>query len=242
MVVIAAAAMIWITTASIPRRSAYSGPASLTAPVSRLTPAPGELRMALAKAAVVPDYIAAAGANAQSTTAMVNAARDYLMDHAGAISSVENDFMAAQTEHDRLERLVQQGQATEADVLALRTARTTLATRRIDLQNATGAFRSAATAGFNESQTTTLAALRENAQWEVPMQYKVVNRPVAAWIQLRNALANDRISRRHGEDPDAQGQVIVGQANSEPATVTAAANLATNLAAVNAAYEAAIGR
>ena len=242
MVVIAAAAMVWVTSAALPRRSAAHTRSSATPLVSRLTPEPGELRMALAKAALTPDYIAAVGANAETTTVMVSAGRSYLTDHPGAISAPDGDFMAAQAEHDRLVRVVQQGQATESDTLALQTARATLVARRADLQNALGSFRSAAAAGFNESQTAALTVLRANAQWEVPMQYKVVNRPVAGWVALRNALANDRISRRHGEDPDAQGQAIVGQANAEPATVTAAANLAANLAQVNAAYEAAIRR
>jgi hypothetical protein len=71
------------------------------------------------------------------------------------------------------------------------------------------------------------------------LQYLVKARSEADWVALRDALDNERVSLKLGEDPDQASQALLATVRADPAIAAAKTNLDTKLGAVTAAWEAA---
>src|SRR4030095_6646856 len=97
----------------------------------------------------------------------------------------------------------------------------------------------AGVAGLNESQRLALTTIRAHRAWEVAIESLTVERSEAEWINVREALANERISAADGVElaPAVASQLATWRA--APAVSSASAGLA-NLATVTAAWNAAM--
>jgi hypothetical protein len=193
--------------------------------------------VALTRFGLAAEPLAAAGCTAQEITALVGEARTYLQSHIQDLRDANRTWGTTRAERDRLQRLVEGGKrenlpAYQAAVTAFNAA---------DAQRLTviGAIFSAATDGLDGGKLSQIQTIRVNAAaWDVPTQFEAANRSEADWVHLRNALANQRISVAHGEQPDPDEQAFIAT-QSGGAVATAAGHLA-DLEALKAAWNAAV--
>lgn len=206
-----------------------------------------ELAIALTRVAFDPQPLAAVGLNAEAATELVGRVRDHLTTGIIDLRAADADWSARNAEVDRLERLIRGGQRSEQNLIALANARTALATATTTRQ---GVLDAIVTAGIGEGglsgpQTATLATILAGrggggpGGWELPTKYLAASREQTAWVALRDALANLRISAEQGVSPDPTAQSIVTAANANQAVAAAAAGL-ENLATVQSAWNQAV--
>jgi hypothetical protein len=204
-------------------------------------PSPHEVEVAIRRAGLTPERLAAAGVGAQQVTAMVVAARTYLSDHQGDLDAADSTGGAARAERDRLQRLLESGLATENDIAALGAAQTQLdsaeAARDVILEG----LYAAATSGIGGEARAALVMLKAGSVWDLPTPYLAIERSQTQWVALRDDLANLRIAAQLGEEPDPGCEDDVMDANADPAVSAASTNLANNLTDVSQAWTAAIG-
>lgn len=86
-----------------------------------------------------------------------------------------------------------------------------------------------------EAQRELLRAIRTNAQSDLPMEFRVVQRTTAATIALRTALAEQRFAASRGASPSAESASLISAAEADPRVTDARSNLAINLAAIEQA-------
>ncbi len=165
----------------------------------------------------------------------------HLLENPGALGLADAAYSAARQDRDRLKRLIQSGQGTSEDVDAYAAAKIALALAESQRETVLGAILAAATSGLSASETNNQAALRSTSNWNLPTEFLVVDHSEAEWVQLREALANERIAAKLGEDPDPDAQALLATFRSDPLVAVAAANLDTNLPAVEAAWDTAVG-
>jgi hypothetical protein len=204
-------------------------------------PTGAELGTCLYRVGLGPEPLAAAGVSAGQTTALVEPARLYLIDHQRDLNLADAAYAGAKRNRDRLERLVRSGTGTEDDLTALAQARIDLANARTQRAAELAALLDAATTGLTGRQRATLDTLSDNASWKQPIEFHTVDRDQEDWVALREALANERIAARRQRTPDPGAQALLQQFRADPAVSAARVNLDSNLLAVTAAWELAVG-
>jgi hypothetical protein len=243
---VAASALVWFGVA-------YNATPSATAPSAPPHPAPaisqrpeidpltnGELGMALVTAGLSPKALAAAGLSESQVTALVGRARTHLTEHIQELRDADQALFSAQASHDALQRRIQSGQGNQADLTNFATAASDLASARTARQSVISDLITASVNGLAAEKTSALATLRANASWELPPQYLVVNHSESDWVALRDAVANDAISARNGNDPDPDAHTLLLQAQADPSVAASSASL-QNLNALNLAWNQAVG-
>lgn len=229
---------------------AYLGATTLIKPAARpsssttvffTAPTAAELRAALSLSGLSAKPLAAAGVQEGQVGTVVSNARTYLTNSNAAFQSAVANFRDSSLLVETLENKARTGQASEQDLTALASARTSLAGAVTARDSAIAALFAAGTANLSESAVAALTNIRANRDRPVPIQYQVATRTDADWLILRDALANDRISARFGQDPDDACHQTVLDANAETAVNTAASGLA-NLPTIAGTYNAATGQ
>ena len=204
-------------------------------------PTSAQLAEALLRSGLTPEALTAAGASSNGTDTVIADVFFHLLENPGALGLADAAYANARRDSDRLKRLIQSGQGTSEDVDAYAAAKMALAFAESQRETVLGAIFAAATSGLSASETNTLAALRSNGNWSLPTEFLVVDHAEAEWVQLREALANERIAAKLGEEPDPDAQALLATFRSDPLVAVAAANLDTNLPAVEAAWDTAVG-
>lgn len=241
---VAASALVWFgvaynTAPSTPSAPSHPAPAvSLRPEVDPLTN--GELGMALVSAGLNAKALAAAGLSESQIASLIGRARTHLGDHIQELRDANDSLASAQASYDALQRRIQSGQGNEADVTNFATAGATLSSARSARQSVVTELINASVAGLPAEKTSALATVRANASWELPPQYLVVQHSQSDWVALRDAIANDTISARRGDDPDPDAHSLLLQAQADPAVAAASASL-QNLSALNLAWNQAVG-
>lgn len=207
-----------------------------------------ELAVTLSRLRLNPEPLAAAGLTAQQTTSLVSNLRSHLSTHMDAIRLADTELGNASNTVDALTRRIRAGLGSEQDVSQLASATTALNTARSSLNSLLAAAYSAATDGLGQNALSGIATSRGNLDGVagdsgvggIPTQYLFSSRSETTWVNLRDALANVRISGRHNQDPNPDAQSLISSLNAEPATATAIANLNNNLSTVTAAWNNAV--
>lgn len=185
--------------------------------------------------------LAAAGVSAESTTSVISSANQYLLAHPSDLPAADAAYATARSESDRLQRLIQSGQATPEDVTAYQTQSAALATATSQRQAALDAIFNAATEGLTSPQRTALSTLRANrALSEASLEFLAVERSQSEWLQLRECLANERIAVELSDTLDQEMQAQLATWRAVSAVATAKSNLDTNLSSVISAWNAAV--
>lgn len=226
LIAVSLAGIVTATFASLPRTTAAS--------VKKPDPIPLVARNYLDVLGLSPDALAAAGLNA-GQAAQINANLQEHFDGEGAgLQRVIDTWGAAHRDADMARRAVQSGKGTVDDLTA---KNATLATT---LSNKTSAINAAFAAALGQTDNAIiekLARIKANRPMNVPVQYLLTDRTEEEWRQLRDALSHkkqrDADTPPRESDPDAVA--IISNANAEPATVAAAAGVASNLAGILAA-------
>lgn len=237
---VAAGAVAWMGIASVTSPSS-----SNTVSSKRLkfrSPAlPFEIEVALGELGLTPKVMTAAGFSADQTRSMGAAWASAMQSGIADYRAAQEAAFQASKDVNRLERLIQGGAAGAEDLAAFGTAQTALATARAQRQSVLDTVYASGTANLTGDSLALLNAVRTNHRaWDIPESYLGDARNERAWVDLRDALANDRIAQRSGEDPDPASHTIVVEAQSTPHAAAALANL-TNLADIQAAWNTAMG-
>src|SRR5262245_8051939 len=216
-----------------------AGPAAVVNPPKneppRLDP---ELATALYRVGLQPENLTAAGVPSTLADDVVIGVKIWLAQNTKALGDADQAFFDAITKRDQLVRLVQSGLASPDEIADCQVAKTDFDTKDLARKALLDVVFDAGTAPIVSEQKTLLSRFRVNqAAWSVPLEYMVLDRPQEEWVQVRQALANERISARYGEDPDPDDQAYLATVRADPAVSTAKVNLDTNLAAVKAAWE-----
>jgi hypothetical protein len=200
-----------------------------------------ELEVALRVVDLTPESLASAGLSGPDVTGLVGRARSDLSPVIEDYREAHTDFGSARAEVDRLERLVRSGLASQEQVTALTTARSAFTAANTAHDNHQGAAFTAATEeSLTGPQVAALVQIRANTAWDLPSEYKVRSATEPEWVALRDALAAERIAQREGSEVPAGAQSVLTAWRADPAVSAARASLASNLAAVSAAYSAAV--
>lgn len=203
-------------------------------------PTPQELAVALHRAGLAPEVLAAAGLGPGSVESVVGEAFQDMAEQPGALGLGDAALGDARRQCSELERVIQSGQATEEQIAAYPAAAAELAQAEAQCEGVLADLFDAGTAGLSNAQRQALSAIRANHRWSLPTEFLVVDRSEAQWVLLRDCLANERIAAQLGEDTDPEAQQILAEARSHPLVAAAKANLDANLAVVTTVWEQAI--
>lgn len=205
-----------------------------------LAPTADELAAAMLRIGLGPAQLTAAGGSPSTVATVVGDSLDEMIANPAAIELADAAFAESKQQCDLLKRVIQSGQATPEQIDAYAVAMTQLSLAEAQRQSVLNGLVSSATESLNESQQSTLAAIRGNGNWDLPIEFLTVDRTEPQWVQLREALANERISAKLGQEPDPEAQSLLQQLRSDPSVATAKANLDANLTVVTVAWEQAI--
>ncbi len=199
--------------------------------------ATADLATALIRSGLDPQALAGAGLSAPAVSAALDNAQQYLVDHQAALELADAARAQARIQCEALRRIIQSGTATDEEVVAYPAAQANLAQAEAQLSGLVNEIFDAATAGFTPAQRATLTAIRANRAWDLPVEFLVQDRAEAQWVQLRDALADERISQALDEPPDPDAQAWLATCRGNPLVAAARAGFDANLASVTAAWD-----
>jgi hypothetical protein len=200
----------------------------------------GEIAVALLRAGLSAEALACAGANANAVAALIDDAQLHMNMHAAALAAADTAYASARVERDQLERKVQSGAASKQEVAALAAAKSAF-TQAESMRGAEiEALFQTATAHLSVQQRATLAAIRTNQGWDLPVEYLAGEHAQIDWVKLRDALANKKISAKYGDTPDAAAKSVLASVEASPATAGAKANKESLLSATQATWNTAL--
>ncbi len=199
-----------------------------------------ELATALYRVGLQPERLAATGVEAAVTDDVVLNVKSWIAEHPTSLREADDALFEATKARDALIRKVQSGLASRDEVAACQVAKAdydrVAAERAAKLK---GVF-DAGTRSLAKDQVDLVSRVHTNeAAWNVPLEYLVVDRTQEEWVHLRAALANEKISAKYGEDPDADDQAHLAEVRANQSVATARVNLETKLGEITAVWEAA---
>ena len=212
-----------------------------TASMLPLMPTASELAVALVRAGLDAEALAAAGVSASSVGTVAGDVTEHLMTNQTLIELADAAVANAKQQANQLKRVIQSGRATSEQIDAYPGATLQMSQDRAQCQALVDAVFDAATANLSQAQRDTLGAIQENrSNWDLPLEFLVVDRTEPQWVELRDCLANERIAAKLGEAPDAGPQATLAQLRSDPLVAAAKANLDANSAVIDNAWQAAV--
>jgi len=209
--------------------------------LSAAAPTPPDYKVLLLRAGLSPEALAAAGVQPGQIAATVQSAVGAVSQAPDALGIADAAYAEARANTDRLKRKIQSGKAEEGDVQAYQAAKAALAAASGQRETILNQVFDSATASLGDSRRQALLAIRANKSWNLPTEFLVVSRTEQEWVQLRDALANERIAPKVGEEPDpaSQAQLAVWRANASVAA--AKTGLDSNLATIRTGWTEATG-
>jgi hypothetical protein len=200
---------------------------------------PADFRSTLIRAGLDSAALAAAGVSANSVSSVLQAVATSINNDPTRLSSADTSYASARRDVDRLRALIESGKASQEDVSAYQSASSSLATATAARTAALDAYFTAGAGILSEGQRSTLTTIRANRAHELPIEFLVVNRSQEEWVDLRDALANERIETEIGEEPDAGDQAALATWRAVNAVASAKSSSDANLATVASSWNAA---
>ncbi len=204
-------------------------------------PTSNQVAAALMRAGLDAEALAAAGLSTSAVGNVVNDVAESLAADQADLELADSDYASAKGQCDQLRRAIQSGQATDEQTNAYPTATAQFAQAEAQRAALLDAVFTGGAADLSQSQRATLATIRGNRRWNVPLEFLVLDRTEPEWVLLRDCLANERIAAElQDEDPDPQAQALLTQLRSNPLVSAAAASLEANAAVIADAWEQAV--
>jgi len=200
-----------------------------------------ELRTALLRSGLGAEALAASGASAQETSAVVAAFASAMASQPGALKQADAQYAAARVTKDELERKVRSGLATQQEVADLASAKSALTSAEAARKHLLDGWFEDATANLGTAKVATLNAIQANGGWELPVEFLVKQRDQQEWVAIKKALANERIAPKYGDPPDPTQQASLATWRSDASVAAAKTASASGLASVQDAWDAATG-
>ena len=197
--------------------------------------------VALIRAGLDGEALAAAGLSAQETTAVVTAFEEEWGEAAAALAQADEGYASARVASDALTRKVASGLASQEEVAALAAAKTALTNAEAARTAAVDGLFEKATIDLAAAKTATLYAIRANRGQDLPVEFLVKSREHTEWHALRKALSNERVCAKIGDEPDQAMQSALATWRADQKVAAAKTAVDTNGDAVKAAWDSAVG-
>jgi hypothetical protein len=202
--------------------------------------APDEVEGAMLLAGLDAKALTAVGLSQQSIAAFVDDFRSSYTIQAPALVQAEARMAAARVASDALRRKIQSGKASEEDVTAYQAQLQELTSATTARETTLAACCATAEGSLSSTQREQLARIRANQHWQLPTEFLLVDRTEAQWVALRDALANEKIAPRYGDEVSPQHASVLGAARSQQDVALAKSRLDTSLVAVQSTLHTAI--
>lgn len=200
---------------------------------------PADFTSTLIRSGLDAAALAAAGVPANSVSSVLQAVATSINNDSSRLSNADNAYATARRDVDRLRALIESGKANQEDISAYQTASTSFATATTARQAALDAYFTAGAAVVTAGQRATLTTLRANRAYELPIEFLVVERSQQEWVNLRDALANERVEPEIGEEPDPGDQAALATWRAVNAVSAAKSSTDANLSAITTSWNAA---
>jgi hypothetical protein len=207
--------------------------------VAQASSVPTDFKATLVRAGLDSTALAAAGVSTNSVSSVLQAVATAINNDPSRLSNADTAHAAARRDVDRLKALIESGKASQEDISSYQSASTSLATATAARQAALDACFAAGAGVVSEGQRATLTAIRANRSYELPIEFLVVNRSQQEWVNLRDALANERIEPEVGEEPDPGDQAALATWRAVNAVASAKSSTDANLASVTTSWNSA---
>jgi hypothetical protein len=185
------------------------------------------------------EALAAAGVSAAEVPGVVTALEESDEAQSGALATADAAWAAARQEADRLSRIVRAGNSTPQDVTDLTAAKEAFAGATAARDAVLDALFDAGTGVLSAGEQAVLAEVRANRRWKLSMEFLVISRTEAQWVELRDNLMAEKVCAKMGDTLDSEVVQALSAARAQTDVAAAKALLDANLAAVRAAWDAA---
>lgn len=207
-----------------------------------LAPTAADLEVALLRSGLGPEALTAAGLSSANATTVVSDLITYMTNNADVLDAADASYSSAKVTADQLRRTIQSGLGTNEDITAYTTAKANLASATTARDGVIDDFFTEGTADLSQAQKDKLSTIVANDYWDRPTEFLTVTNTEADWVELRDALAHERIANANGESVDANIQTILNSYRNDATVSAAKASLDSNLATVTSAWETAIAQ
>src|SRR5688572_1643772 len=186
------------------------------------------------------EALASAGILATQVPGMVAAVQTLYSE--AQLASLDQAFFEAKSARDRLVRKVRSGRASPAEIASVAQAEATFANADTARRNHLDSLLNAALATVSAEQAAIVRRIKANRSWEIPVEFLVKDRTEPNWVELRSALATERIAAQDEEETyPLSTQTYLAQVRAETEIALARVNKDANLVAVQTAWNAAAG-
>lgn len=184
-----------------------------------------------------PPSLAAAGVTASEVSGIMTALNDSDEAQNGDLATADTEWADARQEVDRLTRIVRAGNSSAQDVTDLNAAKVTLATATTTRDGVLDALFDAGTSVLSAGEQATLAQVRANRHWKLPIEFLVIARTEVQWIELRDGLMAEKVCAKIGDALDTAIAQALAAARAQSGVASAKTSLDTNLAGVQSAWD-----
>ena len=188
------------------------------------------------------EHLCAAGLQASEVQDLTDALFAHVAAAPTTMRALDIAYVDARRTADQLRRKVRSGLASAAEVQQLATAKQTLASAESARSDHIDQVRAAALAGVSTAKAAILDTVFANQRWRFPVEFLVEDRTEVEWVQLRDALATERIAAKYGEPFPAAVQTELATMRGRSNVAAAKVNLDTYLASVQTTWNAAVTR
>jgi hypothetical protein len=205
-------------------------------------PSSSSLAVALIQSGLDAKALCAAGVTPGTVASVVENVRDQMTESPGALDSAYQSLGSARAQHSQLERLIQSGLGSPQDTSAFAVASSSLSSAQAGVNGTLNSLFTEGGSGLSTGQRTILSTIRANraAGWTHPVEYLTVTRTQPQWLDLREALAAERIAQASGGSISAEAQSILAAARSDSTVSIAITSLQASLAATESAWTSAL--
>jgi hypothetical protein len=205
-------------------------------------PAASTLAVALIQCGLDAKSLCAASVAPGTISAVLANVRDEMTQHPGVLDSAYQSLGSARSQHDQLQRLIQSGLGSAQDLSTFATASSSLTSAQASVNGTLNTLSTAGGGGLTTTQRNVLSTIRANraAGWTHPVEFLTVTRTEPQWIELRDALAAERIAQASGGTPSAEIQSLLSAARADLTVSSAIASLQVSLAAAESAWTSAL--
>lgn len=235
IVLVVACVTLFIWSATIQKNQARAFAA-------QFGPTTSELEVALLRSGLGPEMLAAAGLSSTNASTVVSNLLAHMNNNPGVLDSADASYASSKLSTDQLKRTIQSGLATTQDLTAYTAANANLVSATTTRDGVIDAFFTAATDNLNQGQINKLNTIVANAHWDKPTEFLAANRNESQWVELRDALAHERIAAANAEAVNPNVQTILDGYRNHASVTAARANIDSNLATITAAWNQAIAQ
>jgi hypothetical protein len=227
--------LVLLTASALALKGAIGGGEPLDPP----PPVNTEFAGVLVRIGIPADTLACAGIVASQVPGM--AAATQAQYSATRLASLDQAFVDAKAARDRLVRKVRSGLASPQEISSRAEVEATFAEAETARKNHLDLLQNAALGTVSTEQAATVRRINANRSWGLlPLEFLVKNRTEPQWVELRAAVATERIAAQDDEEicPPST-QAYLAQIRAETEIASAKVNLDANIAAVQTAWNSA---